>query len=301
MLKIEGVYPALITPFTVDDEIDTEGLKRLVEFVIEGGVAGIVPCGTTGESATLSHEEHKRVIDVVVDCSKVPVIAGTGSNSTKEAVEFTKHAADAGADACLLITPYYNKPNVKGLKEHFKRIADSVDIPLILYNIPSRTGQNVNAETMVELASEITNIKGVKEASGDLKQVGAIISSVAKRGLDFTVIAGDDFLTLPIMSLGGKGVISVAANIAPREMCEMVNAVLRGAIEKAKEINIRLFSLFEAMFLETNPIPVKKAAEMMDLPAGHVRLPLGALSEANEAKLRAVLERLGMIKENDKD
>ncbi|MCW3135244.1 MAG: 4-hydroxy-tetrahydrodipicolinate synthase [Methanophagales archaeon] len=301
MLKIEGVYPALITPFTVDDEIDTEGLKRLVEFVIEGGVAGIVPCGTTGESATLSHEEHKRVIDVVVDCSKVPVIAGTGSNSTKEAVEFTKHAADAGADACLLITPYYNKPNVKGLKEHFKRIADSVDIPLILYNIPSRTGQNVNAETMVELASEISNIKGVKEASGDLKQVGAIISSVAKRGLDFTVIAGDDFLTLPIMSLGGKGVISVAANIAPREMCEMVNAVLRGEIEKAKEINIRLFSLFEAMFLETNPIPVKKAAEMMDLPAGHVRLPLGALSEANEAKLRAVLERLGMIKENDKD
>nr|QNO51460.1 4-hydroxy-tetrahydrodipicolinate synthase [Methanosarcinales archaeon ANME-1 ERB6] len=296
MLKIEGVYPALITPFTKDDEVDKEGLRRLVEYMIEGGVAGIVPCGTTGESATLSHKEHEEVIDVVVDCSKVPVIAGTGSNNTKEAVEFTKHAADAGADACLLITPYYNKPNVKGLKEHFKRIGDSVEIPLILYNIPSRTGQNVSAGTMVELASEITNIKGVKEASGDLKQVGAIIRSVAERGLDFTVVAGDDFLTLPIMSLGGKGVISVAANIAPREMTEMVAAMLKSEVEKAKEINIRLFSLFESMFLETNPIPVKKAAEMMGLvETGDVRLPLGALSEGNEEKLRNVLEGLGMV------
>jgi 4-hydroxy-tetrahydrodipicolinate synthase len=295
MIKIEGVYPALITPFTGDDEIDTEGLSRLVEYVTEGGVAGIVPCGTTGESATLSQEEHKRVIDVVVDCSKVPVIAGTGSNNTKEAIEFTKHAEDAGADACLLITPYYNKPNVKGLKEHFKIIGDSVEIPLILYNIPSRTGQNVNAETMVALAAEVKNIKGVKEASGDLKQVGAIIRGITERGLDFTVVAGDDFLTLPIMSLGGKGVISVAANIAPREMSEMVAAMLKNEVEKAKEINIRLFSLFEAMFLETNPIPVKKAAEMMGLPAGHVRLPLGALSESNEEKLRKVLERLGMM------
>ena len=295
MLKIEGVYPALITPFTKDDEVDKEGLRRLVEYVVEGGVAGIVPCGTTGESATLSHKEHEDVIDVVVDCSKVPVIAGTGSNNTKEAVEFTKHAADAGADACLLITPYYNKPNVKGLKEHFKRIGDSVEIPMILYNIPSRTGQNVSAGTMVELASEITNIKGVKEASGDLKQVGAIIRSVTEQGLDFTVVAGDDFLTLPIMSLGGKGVISVAANIAPREMSEMVAAMLKSEVEKAKEINIRLFSLFEAMFLETNPIPVKKAAEMMGLSTGHVRLPLGALSEGNEEKLRNVLEGLGMV------
>jgi 4-hydroxy-tetrahydrodipicolinate synthase len=195
-----------------------------------------------------------------------------------------------------LITPYYNKPNVKGLKEHFKRIGDSVEIPLILYNIPSRTGQNVGAGTMVELASEITNIKGVKEASGDLKQVGAIIRSVAEQGLDFTVVAGDDFLTLPIMSLGGKGVISVAANVAPREMSEMVAAMLKGEVEKAKEINIRLFSLFESMFLETNPIPVKKAAEMMGLLAtGDVRLPLGALSEDNEEKLRKVLEGLGMV------
>jgi len=295
MLKIEGVYPALITPFTKDDEVDKDGLRRLVEYVIEGGVAGIVPCGTTGESATLSHEEHKEVIRAVVEYSTVPVIAGTGSNNTKEAIELTRYAEDAGADACLLITPYYNKPNVKGLKEHFARIGDAVDIPLILYNIPSRTGQNVSAETQVELAAEVANLKCVKEASGDLKQVGAIIRLAKEQSLDFTVLAGDDFLTLPIMSLGGKGVISVAANIAPKDMCAMVDAMFKGVMEKAKEINIKLFPLFDAMFLETNPIPVKKAAELMGLPSGHVRLPLGALSEANVEKLRKVLEGLGMI------
>jgi 4-hydroxy-tetrahydrodipicolinate synthase len=295
MLKLEGVYPALITPFTKDDKVDKDGLRRLVEYVIEGGVTGIVPCGTTGESATLSHEEHKEVIRAVVEYSTVPVIAGTGSNNTKEAIELTRYAEDAGADACLLITPYYNKPNVKGLKEHFARIGDAVDIPLILYNIPSRTGQNVSAETQVELATEVANLKGVKEASGDLKQIGTIIRLAAEQGLDFTVLAGDDFLTLPIMSLGGTGVISVAANIAPREMCAMVDAMSKRELKKAQELNIRLFPLFDAMFLETNPIPVKKAAELMGLPSGHVRLPLGALSEANVEKLRKVLKGLGMI------
>lgn len=294
-MKIEGVYPALITPFTKDDEVDEDGLRRLVEYAIEGGVAGIVPCGTTGESATLSHDEHKRLVEVVVDCSTVPVIAGSGSNNTKEAIVLTKYAEDVGADACLVITPYYNKPNVKGLKEHFKLVGDAVDIPLIAYNIPSRTGQNVNAETMVELAAEVENLKGVKEASGDLKQIGTIIMLAAEQDLDFTVVAGDDFLTLPIMSLGGKGVISVAANIAPKPMSEMVDAMLNGEIEKAKEINLRLYPMFESMFLETNPIPVKKAAEMMGLPAGHVRLPLGALSASNEEKLKAVLKRQGML------
>jgi 4-hydroxy-tetrahydrodipicolinate synthase len=294
-MNLEGVYPALITPFTKDDTVDEEGLRRLVDFVIEGGVAGIVPCGTTGESATLSHEEHQRVIDVVVECSTVPVIAGTGSNNTSEAVALTKYAADVGADACLLITPYYNKPNVKGLKEHFTRISDAADIPLILYNIPSRTGQNVNAQTMVELAAEVEHVKGVKEASGDLRQIGAIIQAVADKGLDFTVVAGDDFLTLPIMSIGGKGVISVAANIAPKPMSEMVKAMVNGDTDKALELHLKLFPLFESMFLETNPIPVKKAAELMGLPSGHVRLPLGALSEANMEKLKQVLEELGML------
>ena len=295
MVTIEGVYPALITPFTKDDAVDKEGLRRLVAYAIEGGVAGIVPCGTTGESATLSHDEHKDVIDTVVECSTVPVIAGTGSNNTKEAIELTKYAEDTGADACLLITPYYNKPNVKGLKEHFKTIGDAVELPLILYNIASRTGLNISAGTMVEIAAEVENVKGVKEASGDLKQVGAIIRSAAEQDLDFTVVAGDDFLTLPIMSLGGKGVISVAANIAPKPMSDMVAAMSQGDMDAAKAITIRLFSLFEAMFLETNPIPVKKAAEMMGLPAGHVRLPLGALSEENEGTLRTVLEALGMV------
>lgn len=295
MFTIEGVYPALITPFTKSDGVDAESLRRLVEFTIEGGVTGILPCGTTGESATLSHEEHKKVIDTVIDCSKVPVIAGTGSNNTQEAVEFTKHAADAGAAASLLITPYYNKPNVTGLKAHFKRIGDAVDIPLILYNIPSRTGQNISAETQIELAAEVPHLKGVKEASGDLKQVGTIIQMANEQGLDYSIMAGDDFLTLPIMSLGGKGVISVAANIAPKEVCAMVTAMSKNEVEKAQAINIKLYPLFDSMFLETNPIPVKKAAEMMGLASGHVRLPLGALSEANVEKLRKVLEGLGMV------
>lgn len=295
MFKIGGVYPALITPFTKSDEVDEESLRRLVEFTVEGGVTGILPCGTTGESATLSHEEHKKVIDTVVDCSTVPVIAGTGSNNTQEAVEFTKHAADVGAAACLLITPYYNKPNVTGLKAHFKKIGDAVDIPLILYNIPSRTGQNISAETQIELAAEVPHLKAVKEASGDLKQVGTIIQMAADQGLDYSIMAGDDFLTLPIMSLGGKGVISVAANIVPKEMCAMVDAMSKNEVEKAQAINIKLYPLFDSMFLETNPIPVKKAAELMGLASGHVRLPLGSLSEANEAKLRKVLEGLGMI------
>ncbi|RZN41596.1 MAG: 4-hydroxy-tetrahydrodipicolinate synthase [Methanophagales archaeon ANME-1-THS] len=295
MLKLEGVYPALITPFTRDDRVDKDGLKRLVEYVIEGGVAGIVPCGTTGESATLSHEEHKEVIRAVVEYATVPVIAGTGSNNTREAIDLTKSAEDVGADACLLITPYYNKPNVTGLKEHFRKIGAAVDIPLILYNIPSRTGQNVSAETTVELAAEVENLKGVKEASGDLKQIGTIIRLAAEQGLDFTVLAGDDFLTLPIMSLGGKGVISVAANIAPKEMCAMYNAMAKRDLKKAQELNLKLYPLFDAMFLETNPIPVKKAAELLGLPAGRVRLPLGPLSDANVAKLRKVMERVGLL------
>jgi len=290
-----GVFPALITPFTKDDKVDEEGLRRLVEYVEAGGVDGVVPCGTTGESATLSHEEHKRVVEVVVDCAKKKVIAGTGSNSTAEALELTKHAEDVGADACLLITPYYNKPNKRGLIEHFKRIADAVDIPLILYNIPSRTGLNMSADVVLELAEE-SNIVGIKEASGDLKQVQHIINGVRERKLNFTVISGDDILTIPIMSVGGKGVISVIANIIPKETAEMVHAFLAGDLNKALTLNYKLLPLMDAMFLETNPIPVKRAAALMGLPAGHTRLPLGALSEENEKKLRAVLESFGLIK-----
>lgn len=296
MDKIEGVYPALVTPFTGAEEIDKEGLRRVVEYVEEGGVAGVVPCGTTGESATLSHEEHKEVIDIVVERAKVPVIAGTGSNSTKEAIDLTKYAEDTGAIACLLITPYYNKPNKKGLMEHFKKVASSVDIPLILYNIPSRTGLNMLPEVVAELA-KIDNIKGIKEASGNINQVAKIIELTSNAGTDFTVISGEDAFTMPIMSVGGKGVISVTANVAPKEMCEMVNAMLRNDCEKARKMHYKLLPLFEALFLETNPIPVKKAMELIGLSTGHLRLPLGELSKDNEVKLKKVLQRLRLIKE----
>ena len=292
----EGSNIAIVTPLK-NNKVDEKQLRYLVDFQIENGTNGIVPCGTTGESATLTYEEHCNVIDIVIDQVKkrVPVIAGTGSNSTHETIYFTRHAEEMGADGALIITPYYNKPNVSGLKEHFKRIGESVELPLILYNIASRTGLNMTADTMVELAAEVANIKGVKEASGDLKQVGAVIKLAKERYLEFTVIAGDDFLTLPIMSLGGTGVISVAANIVPKPMSDMVDAMSKGEVEKALEIHLRLFPLFEAMFLETNPIPVKKAAEIMGLASGDVRLPLGALSAANEAKLRRVLEGQGLV------
>lgn len=289
-LKLEGVYPALITPFTEDDEIDKEGLRKIVEYVTEEGVSGVVPCGTTGESATLSLKEHKKVIETVVECSKVPVIAGTGSNNTKEAIEFTEFAEDVGADGVLLITPYYNKPNRKGLMRHFETIAKMVDIPVILYNVPSRTGLNMTPDVVAELA-EVPEIVGIKEASGDLKQVMEIIERT--EGKDFVVLSGDDILTLPIMVLGGKGVISVAANIVPKMLTTMVKEMLEGKTTRARELHYKLVPLFKALFLETNPVPVKKAAEMMGLiESGGVRLPLAEISWDNEDRLASALREV---------
>ncbi len=288
----EGVIPALITPFTRDNRIDREGLQRNIAFVEEGGVAGIVPCGTTGESATLSALEHEEVIDIAVKCSKVPVIAGTGSNNTEEALQFTKHAADAGVDCVLLISPYYNKPNYAGLLAHFRKIAEAVDIPMILYNVPSRTGQDMPMEVITELA-KVENIVGIKEASGSVGKVSQIIESTVDE--DFAVISGEDGLTLPILSIGGRGVISVAANIVPDKMSGMVNAALAGDYETARKIHYELAPLIRALFLETNPIPVKKAAELIGLASGHVRLPLAPLSEANTAKLADELRKLGVM------
>jgi len=287
---LEGVYPALITPFTEDDEIDKEGLRKIVEYVTEEGVSGVVPCGTTGESATLSLKEHKKVIETVVECSKVPVIAGTGSNNTKEAIEFTEFAEDVGADGVLLITPYYNKPNRKGLMRHFETIAKMVDIPVILYNVPSRTGLNMTPDVVAELA-EVPEIVGIKEASGDLKQVMEIIERT--EGKDFVVLSGDDILTLPIMVLGGKGVISVAANIVPKMLTTMVKEMLEGKTTRARELHYKLVPLFKALFLETNPVPVKKAAEMMGLiESGGVRLPLAEISWDNEDRLASALREV---------
>ena len=288
----EGAISALITPFTRNDRIDREGLQRNIAFVEERGVAGIVPCGTTGESATLSALEHEEVIDLAVECSNVPVIAGTGSNNTGEALQFTKHAEDAGVDAVLLISPYYNKPNSAGLLAHFKKIAEAVDIPIILYNVPSRTGQDVPVEVIAELA-KIINIVGIKEASGNVGKVSQILEFTVDE--NFVILSGDDGLTLPILSLGGRGVISVAANIVPDRMSRMVNAALAGDYETARKIHFEIAPLIRALFLETNPIPVKKAAELIGLASGHLRLPLAPLSEANTIKLMDELRKLEIM------
>src|SRR3990172_4614916 len=272
---IEGVLPALITPFTKDNEVDEEGLRQNIEFLIEGGVSGIVPCGTTGESATLSMSEHEHVIEIAINCSTVPVVAGTGSNNTIEALELTKSAEDAGADAALLITPYYNKPNDRGMIAHFKAISHTVDLPLILYNVPSRTGINLKPEVVAELARE-SNIIGIKEASGNLEQITRIIELTQDE--DFVIFSGDDALTLPIMALGGVGVISVVANVAPSLVVSMVKAFQKGDMKEARKINIELAPLIRAAFLETNPIPIKKAVEFIGLSAGALRLPLASIS-----------------------
>ncbi len=286
----EGVLPAIITPFKEEGELDGEGLRRNIELLGEAGVSGVVPCGTTGESATLSFEEHKMAVEIAVDCSRVKVLAGTGSNNTVEAAELTKHAEDAGADAALLITPYYNKPNERGMLSHYRYVAESCDLPLILYNVPSRTAVNLRPELVAELA-KIETVVGIKEASGDLSQVSKIIEMT--RDEDFIVLSGDDNLTLPIMSLGGSGVISVVANIAPKKMIALTDAMLRGDLEKAREVHFQIAPLIRAMFLETNPIPVKTACRMMGLAAGPMRLPLASMSEENELVLRETLDALG--------
>ncbi|WP_410508147.1 4-hydroxy-tetrahydrodipicolinate synthase [Methanosarcina hadiensis] len=288
----EGAMPALITPFARDDRIDREGLQRNIAFVEDGGVSGIVPCGTTGESATLSAAEHEEVIDIAVECAKVPVIAGTGSNNTCEALQFTKHAADAGVDGVLLISPYYNKPNSAGLLAHFKKIAEAVDIPMILYNVPSRTGQDMPVDVITKLA-KVENIVGIKEASGNAAKVSQILENTIDD--DFVVLSGEDGLTLPIISMGGRGVISVAANIVPDKMSGMVNAALKGDYETARKIHFEIAPLIRALFLETNPIPVKKAAELIGLASGNLRLPLAPISSANQEKLVNELRKLGVM------
>lgn len=286
----KGVFPAIITPFQEDFSLDEEGLRRNIEFLSNAGISGIVPCGTTGESATLSFEEHKQVVEIAVDCSKVPVIAGTGSNNTREAVELTKHAADVGADAALLITPYYNKPNDRGMFEHYRTIAEKCNIPIILYNVPKRTGIDLKPDLVAKL-SKVKNIIGVKEASGSLSQVSQVIEQT--RGSGFTVLSGDDDLTLPIMALGGSGVISVVANVAPRKTMAMVEAAAKGDLERARNLHFELAPLVRSMFLETNPIPVKTAYRLMGLAAGPLRLPLASMAPEKESALKNIIDRLG--------
>ena len=293
-MEFKGSIVALITPFT-EHGVDEWKLSELVEYQIKNGTHGIVPCGTTGESPTLSHEEHDRVVEIVVDSTRkrVPVIAGTGSNSTVEAIRLTKHAEEAGADAALLVTPYYNKPTQKGLYLHFKAVADSVKIPVILYNIEGRCARNIETETVKKLAKDCKNIIGVKEASGNLTQAQAVKEACGKK---FNLLSGDDALTIPMMKLGGSGVISVLANIMPKETAEVVNLMLKGKTSEAEAKQEKLLPLIKSLFIETNPIPVKTAAGLMGLCSSRVRLPMCEMEPENLAKLKAVLKQYKLIK-----
>ena len=289
---IQGAIVAIVTPFR-NGKVDEEALRRLIEEQIMAGTDGIAPCGTTGESTTLSHEEHDRVIEITVDAVKkrVPVIAGTGSNSTAEALRLTKHAWEAGADAALIVCPYYNRPTQEGLYLHYRAIAEEVPVPIIVYNIPGRTGTNMLPETLARLA-KIPNIIGVKEASGSIKQMSDMILLC---GADFDVLSGDDIFTLPLLAFGGKGVISVISNVVPGDMAGMVDAFAAGDLEKARQLHYRMSPLIDALFIETNPIPVKAALAMMGKIAYELRLPLCRMAEKNEAALKKVMQDYGLI------
>ena len=285
----EGVLPAIITPFKRNSAmgLDIPGLERNIGFLLSRGIHGIVPCGSTGESATLTFEEHEKVIEVTVNKvnGKVPVLAGTGSNNTVEAIRLTKAAKDSGADGVLVISPYGNKPNRAGLIKHYTKLAD-LDIPVVIYNIPGRTGQNLEPDLIAELAQH-PNIVGVKEASGNIGQMSRVIEETQDE--DFVVISGDDNITIPIMALGGVGVISVAANIDPARMVAMCDAMKKGDYQKALVLHYAMSPLFRSMFIDTNPIPVKKAAELLGLAAGPVRLPLTELDAKKTEELKKVL------------
>ena len=291
-IDLTGVFPAIPTPFHDDDErsIDFETLRDDAQRLEAAGVDGIVPAGSTGESATMTHDEHVQVVEAVVDAvDDVPVIAGTGSNNTREALSLSRRAADAGADALLLISPYYNKPEQRGLVDHYETIADAVDCPQIVYNVPSRTGQNIEPDTAVELASH-ENIAGFKAASGDINQISEIVERT--READFSVLSGDDGMTLPMLSIGAHGCISVAANVEPERTCAMVGAAVAGDYERARAIHHELGPLFRVLFVETNPIPVKEAMRMRGYGPAHLRQPLSRLSAEHRDRLAADLDDL---------
>ncbi len=297
-LKLRGSMVALVTPFR-DDQIDESALKRLVEWHIQEGTSAVVPCGTTGESATLSHEEHKRVIEVVIQSArgKIPVIAGTGSNNTQEAVELTRYAKRAGADGALLISPYYNKPTQRGLFLHFQAVAEAVDLPILPYNIASRTAVNIEPETFAKLVSACPNIVGIKEASGNLEQMSRMLHLTNRR---IALLSGDDALTLPVLAIGGTGVISVVANIVPKDVAMMVRAFEQGTLQDAISWHDRLLPLVKAMFIETNPIPVKTAMGLLGMIDPGLRLPLCAMEGDPLEKLKAALAAYGLRKEQFK-
>ena len=288
----KGAIVAIVTPFK-NGQIDEEALRELIEFQIVNGTDGIVPCGTTGESATLSHEEHDRVIEITINAVKkrVPVIAGTGSNSTAEALRLTAHAYKAGADAALIVCPYYNRPTQEGLYQHFKTIAENVPIPIMPYNIPSRTGVNLMPEMVAKL-SKIKNIVGIKEASGSIKQMSDIIDLCSE---DFVVLSGDDIFTLPLLAMGGAGIISVVSNVVPSDMAGLVDAFAAGDLATAKKLHHKMSALIEALFIEVNPVPVKAALALMGKIKYEYRLPLCKMAEANFEKLKKVMVNYALI------
>lgn len=287
-----GSMVAIVTPFR-NGKVDEKKLKDLIDFHIKNGTTGIVPCGTTGESATLTTAEHEMVIEITIKQvnKRISVIAGTGSNSTEEAINLTKHAAASGATASLQIAPYYNRPTQKGLYEHFKSVADSVNIPIILYNIASRTGVNIEPETIAKLAKDCKNIVGVKEASGNLEQMSRIKFLC---GDNFDLISGDDALTLPVLAVGGTGVISVVANIVPADVANVINEFNKGNIKKAMKMHYKLLPLIKAMFIETNPIPVKTAMGMLGMCESDLRLPMTEMLDENQEKLKKALKEYGL-------
>jgi len=289
--QFEGAHVPIVTPFR-NGQVAEDVLRVLINRLIEQGVSGIVPCGTTGESPTLSHEEHKRVLELSIEfiAGRVPVIAGTGSNSTDEAIDLTKHAEAVGADAALLVCPYYNRPSQAGLIAHFRKVAAATSLPLILYNIPKRTGVDMETATVIEL-SRVDNIVGMKEASGDINKAAEIMNGTQ----EFSVLTGEDILCFSMCCLGGKGGILAAAHVLPGEWVRMVSLIAEGQVAEARKIHYRLMPLVKALFSETNPVPVKAAMELMGIPVGPPRLPLLPASEACRQRVRVELERLGAL------
>ncbi len=292
-MQFAGAFTALVTPFA-NGAVDEKSYRQLIEWQIQEGINGLVPCGTTGESATLSHEEHEKVIEICIDQAKgrVPVLAGAGSNNTEEAIRLTRFAKKAGADGALLITPYYNKPTQEGLYQHYKAICDAVDFPMVLYNVPGRTGCNLLPATVGRLAKDFASIVGIKEATGNLTQVSDVLEESPE---GFSVMSGDDFTVLPLLSLGGSGVISVTSNIAPRKMAELCSAFAKGDLATAQKIHYELMPLNRSMFVETNPSPVKTALAFMGKMEESFRLPICSMSDSNKEYLRAVLLKMKLV------
>jgi len=296
-MKLEGTTVAMVTPFTREDKVDEEGMRENMNYLLERGVNGLLAAGTTGESATITHQEQKKMMEILVDevKGKAAAVAGAGSNSSKEALDLVKYAEDIGADYALVITPYYNKPQQHGLYEHYKMLSESVDIPMIVYNVPSRTGTDIDVETIGQVA-QLDNIVAIKEANPDLDKVSQTIHKLNSLDVDdFLILSGNDNLTLPMISQGCNGVISVVGNVDPARMSEMVKKAIEGDFQRAKDLHYELYDLMKVLFIESNPVPAKEALNMMGRPAGHVRMPLVPLREESQEKLRKVLLDLQLI------